>query len=333
MTDRSKPPGIITVAAAAGVSVTTVSHVLSARRPVAAATRQRVLRVIDELGYMPNQLARGLRTQETRTVALVVPDLSNPFYPDMARGLREVLDPAGYLMVVCTTEAGSEHSIVRQLVERRTDAIGFAGTHRSGDDIQAAIAAGVPMVLLGPHERLPGVDTVNSDDFGAGVLATGHLLDQGHERIGFIAGPAELGLSDRLRGYHDAMARAERPVVPSLVHHGAPTRDGGRTGMTALLSRPGPPTAVVCTNDLVAIGALEAARALGRRVPADVAVVGFDDIEAAALVSPALTTVRIPAREQGRACGRLLLHRLGGDDQQPKQVISFAATLVRRESA
>lgn len=336
MAQGRKHMGIADVAARAGVSVTTVSHVLSQRRPVSEATRQKVLAAVDELGYHPNGLARSMRTQRTNTIGLVVPDITNPFYPAIARGMRDVLAPAGYLIVVCDTDGDPvmERFVVEQMIARRLDGLAFGGYYLHAADVAPAVNAGVPVVLFGQRRSQRGIDAVNCDDFGAGMLATEHLLSQGHQRIGYVTGPAGQGPpADRVDGYLAALAAADIQHDPRLIARTQFSRDGGEAGMLELLDLPEPPQAVVCTNDIVAIGALAAAQSRGKRVPDDIAIIGYDDIEAASLVSPALTTVLIPAREEGRACGRLLLHRLTESDQQPPQSVSFSASLIRRQSA
>lgn len=327
---------ITDVAAQAGVSIATVSHVISGRRPVAEQTRRRVQEVIDKMGYRPNAIARSMVTQRTHTVALIVPDITNPFYPAIARGLQDALTPAGYFALVASTDGDpdTERQLVEHMIARRVDGIGFAGHYTHFRDVEPAVAAGIPVVLLGSRTPRPGIDTVTTDNFGASGIATQYLLDEGYRRIGFITGPAGLGPpAERVAGYTQTLAENNVVSQAELIARTEFSRDGGRAGMRQLLDLALPPRAVICTNDVVAIGALDTLRQQGLRVPDDVALVGFDDIEAASLVSPALTTVLIPARDEGAACGRLLLHRLTDTKQQPPQSVTFSGTLIRRESA
>ena len=327
---------ITDVAAQAGVSIATVSHVLSGRRPVAEQTRRRVQEVIDEMGYRPSAIARSMVTQRTHTVALIIPDITNPFYPAVARGLQDALSAAGYFTYVVSTDGDpeKERQIVEHMITRRVDGIGFAGYYKHFRDVEPAVVAGIPVVLLGSRTPRPGIDTVSIDDVGAGAIATQHLIDQGYRRIGFITGPAGQGPpSERVAGHLHTLAENDVAAAPELVVRTQFNRDGGREGMRRLLDLPERPRAVICTNDLVAIGALDTLREAKLRCPDDVAVIGFDDIEAASFVSPPLTTVRIPARDEGDACGRLLLHRLTDAKQQPPQSVTFGGALIRRESA
>ncbi|GAA3514307.1 LacI family DNA-binding transcriptional regulator [Actinocatenispora rupis] len=333
---RRKHVTIAEVAARAGVSPTTVSHVLSGRRHVAEATRAQVLAVVEELQYRPNELARSMVTQRTSTIALIIPDITNPFYPAVARGLQDVLTPAGYYGIVCNTDGDPaiERRTVEQMVHRRVDGIGFAGYYQHQSTVAPALAAGIPVVLFGSRDARRGIDAVTANDLGGAESATRYLLDRGYERIGFVTGPAGDGPPAlRVTGYRRALRAAGRRPDPKLVVRAPFSRDGGAAGMAELLALPRPPRAVLCTNDVVAIGAMDEARRRGLRIPEDVAVVGFDDIDAASLAYPALSTVAVPAREEGRACGRLLLHRLTDEPQQPPQAVSFDCTLVPRDSA
>jgi LacI family transcriptional regulator len=325
--------GIADVATRAGVSVTTVSHVLSGRRPVADATRSRVLEVIRELGYQPDAAARSLRTGRTMTVALIVPDLTNPFYPVVARGLEDRLRPAGYHAVVCNTDGrrDEELSFLREMVSRGVDGIVAAAFGLTREDLLAH--KHLPLVRVGGRFDASTGDLVRSDDEAGTTAAVRHLLACGHRRLGFAGGAPDVGPS-RLReaGFRNALAEAGVAVDEALVVSGDFTREAGRAAARRLLDAYEAPTAVVCANDLIAIGVLDEARARGLAVPGDLAVTGYDDIDAASLVTPALTTVVNPAREIGRVCGELLLARLAGGGG-PKREIVLANSLVVRDSA
>ncbi|MBG0851383.1 LacI family DNA-binding transcriptional regulator [Streptomyces spinoverrucosus] len=332
--------GMTEVAARAGVSVTTVSHVLSGRRPVAERTRARVLEVIDELGYQPNSLAQGLRTRRTMTVGLIVPDLTNPFYPMVLRGLDDVLVPAGYRTVVCNTDGSREQEtlFLRDMATRRVDGVVIAPFQLARKDLLAHRRL-MPLVRLGgalPFDADLG-DLIRSDDEGGMAQAVRYLLEQGRHRVAYIGGARHAGPSDRREaGFRRAINEVEHVVDEDLVVRGEFTRDAGREAAEALLDRDDRPDAIACANDLIAIGVLDAARKRGLRVPEDLAVTGYDDIDAASLVHPALTTVVNPAREVGRACGQALLRQLTAEEAEaaePSHELVIANTLVRRESA
>ncbi|MFF4305471.1 LacI family DNA-binding transcriptional regulator [Streptomyces sp. NPDC001601] len=328
--------GMTEVAARAGVSVTTVSHVLSGRRPVSEKTRTRVLQVIEDLGYQPNTLAQGLRTRRTMTVGLIVPDLTNPFYPMMLRGLDDVLVPAGYRTVVCNTDGTREQELafLREMATRRVDGVVVAPFQLSRKDLLEHRKT-MPVVRLGggPFDADLG-DLVRSDDEGGMAQAVRYLLEQGRQKIAYIGGTRHTGPSDlREAGFRRALAEAGRDVDEGLVVRGDFTRDAGREAAETLLNRDDRPDAVACANDLIAIGVLDAARKLGLHVPDELAVSGYDDIDAASLVHPALTTVVNPARRVGRACGEALLRQLTAEEPEPARELVIANSLVRRESA
>lgn len=330
-----KRVGIVEVAARAGVSVTTVSHALSGRRPVAAATREHIAQVISELGYRPNELARSMRRQRTSTIALLVPDITNPFYPGIARGLLDVITPAGYHGIISNTDGDqdTERELVEEMVTRRVDALAIAAHAAHLDDLKPAVAAGIPVVLLGWHETAAGVDVIGGGDVEAGVTATDHLIERGYRRIAFLCGPFAEDMSHpRIHGFRASFGAHSIPVRDDLVVTSAPGRDGGAAGLAQLLDRSDPPDAVLCINDITAIGALDTARERNLRVPQDVAIMGFDDVEAAALVSPALTTIAHPIRDQGRTVGRLLLQRLSQDQPEAPQKIILPVQLIVRET-
>ncbi|WP_405647654.1 LacI family DNA-binding transcriptional regulator [Streptomyces uncialis] len=325
------------VAAEAGVSVTTVSHVISGRRPVSAATRARVEEVIHRLGYQADPSARGLRTQRTRTLGLVVPDLANPFNAELAVGMQEVTLAHEYLTVVCEAPMGGPYlpAVLRQLAARRMDGIVLGRYGATRADLALITGSGARLVRLGgPLAAGPG-DVVRAAEVEGMRDLVRHLVrDRGYRRVGFIGG--EQGVEpggERFQGYREALAEAGLAIPGDLVLWTSFTREGGRTGAARLLAAAEPPDALVCANDLIAIGALDACRERGVDVPGRVAVTGYDNIDAASLVSPALTTVLNPAREIGRSAARILLERLDGDDDGPAREVVLAHRLVTRESA
>lgn len=335
MSTRPRRVGITDVARHAGVSVTTVSHVLSGRRPVSTATSAKVRSAIDRLGYRPNELARSMRAGRTNTVALVIPDITNPHYTSVARGLQDVLRSADHYAIVFNTDADPEleHTAVQKMLTR-VDAFALSGYARDVTDIQPAIDAGKPVVWIGGASAGPGYDVVTSPDRQTGADATSYLLDRGYRRIAFVTTPEPVGApARRVEGHHDALRGAGIEPDPELLVRRPATRDGGAEAMRHLRGLASPPDAVLCTNDIVAIGALTAARELDLDVPGEVAVMGFDDIDAAVLVSPRLTTMANPSLEIGRAVGRTLLQRLNHEDDLPPHELVFPAALRARESA
>jgi LacI family transcriptional regulator len=320
------------VATLAGVSPTTVSHVLSGKRIVGATTRGTVQEAIRQLGYRPNNIARSLRTSRTRMVAVVVPDIINPFYGVLTRGLADGVYDAGYGTYVCNTDgiAERETAFLEDVLDRGVDGIVMASANLAVDGIGTG-GSHTPMVYVGGAFDHPQADLVTCDDEVGSRIATQHLISRGAVRIAMIQGPGDSG-SARDEGFRRALA-GSGGVDPDLMVRGDWTRQGGHRAMHSLMLMPDRPDAVFCANDLMAIGAVDAARELGIRIPRDVAVVGFDDVDAATIVSPQLTTVRNPAYDVGRAAGELLLSRMLGQYDGDRRTVVLPCPLVRRESA
>jgi LacI family transcriptional regulator len=320
------------VARRAGVSVTTVSHALSGKRPVSALATARVRAAVEQLGYRPNALARGLRTRRSQTVALVIPDITNPFYPTLARGLQDAVGSAGYHVFVCNTDAqpGLEQELLDDLAQRQVDGVVVVPFYLSTDDIAPHVEAGMAVVALGRRIDHPRVDIVDSDNVAGAALAARHLVALGHTRIGLIAGTSPIG-EQRTHGFRRTLVEAGLPVGDDLLAQGAWTREGGTQAAEALFER-ADPTALFAANDVMAIGAMDAAAAQGIAIPGDVSLVGYDDIDAARLVTPALTTVRNPAYEMGSAAAGLLMERLSGTRSAGRGEVVLSCALVERDS-
>ena len=329
--------GIREVAEAAGVSVSTVSQVVTGKRPVSTATRARVEAEIKRLGYRAHPGAAQLRGGRTGTIALVVPTLENPFYPLVAAGMQDVLVPRDLLLTV-TDASGPDRSAttIHRLLSRRVDAMLAAPFGLAESTLAEVHDAEIPFVTLGQAPP-GGGDYVHTDDVSGVRELTEHLISRGRRRIAFLGGDeAAPPTQERLEGYRAALHAAGLPVREDDVVFETYTRQGGRDGAATLLDRADSadrPDAIVAANDLIAIGVLDAARARALRVPDDVAVTGYDDIDAASLVNPPLTTVENPAREIGRACARLLLDRLDGEVTEVTRAVGLPHRLVIRESS
>lgn len=334
---------IADVARLAGVSEATVSQALNGNRPVSAKTHAKVQAAIDQLGYRPNRLAAGLRSQRTHTIALVLQNISNPFYPAFARGAQDALYARGYQTLICSTDGHPEleQSFLADAIDRQVDGIIFNPMQGDNLPLDLLASSGIPVVLVNgdatvdlPAFQQQALDIVRSNDRLGMQHAAEHLIAKGHTRIGLINGSHVLGpATRRAEGYRTALADAGIPIDASIVATTSFDREGGFAGLTEILGAAHAPTAVLCANDLIAIGALDLARSRGIQVPTDLAVVGYDDIEAAALVSPPLTTVLNPAREIGLRCGALLLERMSGEYAGPTREVIIANSLVVRSSS
>jgi LacI family transcriptional regulator len=325
---------IADVAAHAGVSKTTVSHVLSGNRPVSSDTRSRVELAIEELGYRPDGIARSLRTRRTHMVALIIPDITNPFYPVLARGLEQELELNGYRAFICNSDGETERELgfLAEVWDRRVDGIVIDSFHLTHEDVRAVTAERFPVVWIGGSPEPGHIDSVRSDDEHAAYDATMHLIGRGHRAIAMIDGPEGSGASRRL-GYLRALAEAGLDPVPPTPVRSDWTREAGAEALPRLLDGGSRPTAVFCANDRTAIGVLDAAHDRGVAVPEELAVVGFDDIEEAAMTTPPLTTVANPALETGRTAARLLADRMARTHRGPARTVTLPASLVVRASS
>jgi LacI family transcriptional regulator len=326
---------IADVARHAGVSKTTVSHALSGKRPVSAATRARVEEAIQELGYRPDGMARSLRTRTSHMVALIIPDITNPYYPVLARGLEDGLGEATYRSLICNTDRHSEREVefLEDVCDRGVDGIVLDSFTLTGERLVELLPHAVPLVRIGTTViDDPGFDTVHADDERGAFDATIHLIRRPSRRVAMIQGPPGAG-GRRNEGYVRALVSAGLPVDPELVVPGQWTRHGGAVAMRRLLALPDPPQAVFCANDLMAFGVLDAAREAGLDVPGDLAVAGFDDIEAAAMIHPSLTTVSNPAYETGLLAGVLLKERMLGVNTDEPRTVTLPCRLIHRATA
>lgn len=329
---------ILDVARQAGVSPATVSRVLNrSSHAVSETIRRRVVAVARRLRYSPNLLARSLLKRETSAIGVLVPDVSNPYYAVILRGIEDGAGATGRAVVVCNTDRRRDklRSYLRALLERRVDGLVIAGGTVRADDLRG-IKPLPPAVVVGRHPvRLP---SVRVDNVGAAAEVTRHLIELGHQRIGFLAGPATSWTArDRLVGYRRALREFGVPTRPEAVVRGEFSLEGGLRGASQLLGLPDPPTAIVASSDQMAVGALRAIHAHGLRVPEDVSVVGFDDSPLASYVVPALTSVAIPMYEIGRQALLLLLQvREGGRGRSvvlPTQLRVRESTAPPREMA
>jgi LacI family transcriptional regulator len=324
------------VARAAGVSKSTVSRVLSGKtEQMRKETRERVLQAIDELGYRPSSVARSLVSKRTSTLGLVVPDIANPFFSDVTRGAEHEASAKGYSVFLCNTEEDPrrEMAVLESLEEKRVDGLVLCSSRLGEDELRAALDHHPAAVLV--NRRLEGYDVgvVQVDDEAGGRVATQHLLQAGHRAVGFLAGPpTSYSGRRRVRGYRAALEAAGLPYNPAWVWPCSSGVEGGRGTVSALLTDHPKLTALLCYNDLVAVGALLACAALGRRVPDDLAIVGFDDIPLAALVTPPLTTCHGPRYELGIQAMRLLLGRVNSCIEECEE-ITLRPKLVVRASA
>ncbi len=323
------------VAREAGVSVQTVSRAINDKGEISPQTQERILRIADRLGYRPNSVARSLATRRTQNIGLVVPDVANPFFAGIARGIEDAAHQSDYNVFLCNTDENvdRETSAIHSLEAQRVDGIILCSSRLSGAQLQKLANRYQPLVLVNRRIDHPQTGTVLVDDAKGATDAVRYLLQLGHRHIGLLAGPpASHSGRARAQGYIGALRAAIDEVPEHWREHCAPQVEGGRTATLALLERAPELTALLAYNDLVAVGAMRATMEMDRRVPQDCAIVGCDDVPLAALVSPALTTVHIPTYNLGqRSMG--LLFSMMSEEADHAQPIIISPHLVIRDSS
>ncbi|MBD9734867.1 LacI family DNA-binding transcriptional regulator [Streptomyces sp. H28] len=334
----NRRPTIKTVAARAGVGRTTVSRVVNGSDLVSAEVRTRVLEAIKELNYVPNSVARGLVTNRTDAVALVIPESesrlgSEPFFAALIRGVSGALtETRTQLQLMLVRDQAERDQLTESVATRRVDGVLLVSVH-ADDRLPGMLEEmGLPTVLAGRRDAGEQLSYVDSDNAGGALVAVRHLLDSGRRRIATITGPHDMDVGrSRLAGWRDAHAEAGLTADELLVETGDFTEESGTRAMSSLLERAPDLDAVFAASDLMAVGALAELRRRGRRVPEDVAVVGFEDSVLARHTNPPLTTVRQPVEELGRTMVRILtdITRNGA----PRRQVTLPTELVVRESS
>jgi LacI family transcriptional regulator len=329
-------PTIIDVARLAGVSTTTVSHFINGTRYVSDDLRDRVEKAIAELGYRPNSLARGLRKGESKTIGLIVPDNSNPFFAEILRSIENIGYSNGYSVILCNSDGdiAKEVAYTDLLFAKQVDGIVFITTNNSCEHLQQLSDNGIPIIVIDRDIPLKGTDVLLVDNFQGGYEATRYLIGLGHTRIACITGPSLLTPSaERVNGYKKALAQAGIAENPDWIVAGDFQFEGGENGIEKLMNLENRPTAVFACNDLMALGVLRGIRKARLSVPRDLSLIGFDDIPLASVVSPALTTISQPIQKISELAIELLINRLknNGKGFEEKRIV-FPTELVVRES-
>ncbi|QKJ89014.1 Transcriptional regulator [Paramixta manurensis] len=303
------------VAERAGVSTATVSRALMNPEKVSAVTRQKVEQAVIDTGYSPHALARNAKRSESRTIMVIVPDICDPFFSEMIRGVEVTAAKQGYLVLIgdCAHQNQQEKSFMNLMLTRQIDGMVLLGSQVPFDTGVEEQRNLPPMVManeFAPELELP---TVHIDNLTAAFEAVNHLWQLGHRRIACIAGPEEMPLCHyRLQGYIQALRRNGLTIDPEYIVRGDFTFEAGCTAFRRLMALPNPPDALFCHSDIMALGAMSQAKSLGLRVPQDISLVGFDDIELSRYSDPQLTTVAQPRFDIGREAMLLLLEQLQG---------------------
>lgn len=322
------------IAERAEVSIGTVSHVVNDTAKVREKLRQRVLDAIRSLGYQPSQLARGLRRNQTNIVVMIMPDITNPFFPAVVRGVEDVAYKHSLRLVLCNTDndPGKETSYLNELRSYRPAGWLVIPAADSEMTAQLRSVAGTPVVCI--DRQPPGWkgDVVLVANEAGSHSATRHLLRMGHRQLAVITGPLHLtNAVERLNGFKRALAEGKVRIEPEYIQEAQFNRQSGYQAATRLLRMLPRPTAIFACNDLMAMGVLQAVRELGMHCPEDVSIVGFDDLDFAEFTAPALTSVHQPGYQLGTTAARLLLDRIDGS-QEPAQKITLPSELKIRHS-
>ena len=314
--NKQQRPGLADVARRAGVSTATVSRVLNAPGKVRTSTRLRVEAAIEQLAYVPDGAARGLASGRLRSIGAIVPTLDNAIFATCIGALQRRLDAHGFSLLIATSEydPALELRAAQALLSRGIDGLMLVGNHRPETLNRYLERSGLPCVRTWVHAPDQASPTIGFDNHSAAARVAGYLLDLGHRRIGMIAGQSDRNdrAAARVAGVRSVLADRGVPLDAALLVQRPYDIAAGREGLRALLANPEPPTAVICGNDVLALGALLETQALGVAVPQALSLTGFDDLPIAANLVPALTTVRVPAAELGRRTADYLLAKLEG---------------------
>jgi DNA-binding LacI/PurR family transcriptional regulator len=322
------------IAKIAGVSLGTVSHVLNGSAVVREPLRKRVMEAVDALGYQPSQLARGLRRDKTNMIGMIIPDVTNPFFPAVVRGAEDVAFENGYRLVLCNTD--NDHSKeIAHLNELRTYLpSGLIVIPSSFSDLTAQAESyrrsGTAVVCV---DRLPkdwNGDTVTANNEHGAYEATNYIIRQGHKQLAIITGPRHLtNAQDRLKGFRRALHEKKLSIAPEYVQETTFDQHGGHAKTMLLLRMIPRPTVIFAGNDMIAFGALLAFREAGLRCPGDISLIGFDNLDLAEMTSPPLSSVSQPGYQMGSTAARMLIERVRGDHGPAKHVVIETALKIR----
>ena len=324
------------VAERAGVSTSTVSHVINNTRKVNPDVRERVLGIIAETRYIPSAVARSLKNDRTRTIGMMVPNSSNPYFAELIQGIEDAAFKLSYNIILCNAydDPVKQAAYLRVLLEKRIDGLILAA---SGADVALAellSAAEVPIVLVDREVAGVEADFIESNHEEGGYLATRYLVDLGHRRIACVAGPEDLQPSrDRVAGYRAALREAGIAFDPAHLFYSDFTSEGGFAAFGHLLGLAKPPTAIFASNDLMAIGGICAAAEAQVKVPQELSVIGYDDIALASYSTPRLTTMAQPKYEMGQMITRLLLERIDGAHLPLRRELLKTSLVARQSTA
>jgi len=322
------------IAEEADVSVTTVSRVLNDKPDVSPNTRKNVLEKINELGYKPNSIARGLALQKTNTLGLIIPDISNPFFPDIARGVEDMANEKDYSVIFCNTdnEQKKEKEAIDLMKEKQVDGILLSLSTTNEKELKNLRKLEYPIVQI--DRKIPNINypSITIDNVKSAYTATKYLIKNGHKKIAHITGDLEtITGSQRLKGFKKAIFEKNLNLNKSYIKNGDYSKKSGYQNMLALLKSNNPPTAVFIANDLMAVGAYQAVFKLNLSIPKDISIIGHDDIDVTKLVNPTLTTMSQPKYQLGNEAVQLLINEIESNKLSNEEII-LNTNLINRNS-
>ncbi|MTI67348.1 MAG: LacI family transcriptional regulator [Firmicutes bacterium] len=325
------------IASLSGVSTTTVSKILNNKdKDISKETRKKVLKIIKEKNYVPSTVARSMVTRKTKTIGLVIPDITNPFFPELARGAEDKANEAGYNIMFCNTDddLDKEEKYINMLVEKMADGIIFTQSDKRTEGFKNTSLNSIPIILIDrdmDYEGIKGKVLVNN--FDGSYKGVSYLLKKDYKKIAFISGPLTLNTGlERLKGYKKALKDFSVEYDDNLVIIGEYKREWGFEAIDILMNKNLDFDAVFCGNDLIAISVIKKLKELGKSIPEDVAVLGFDDIYMADLIEPELTTIRQPNYKMGYKAAELLINVLENPNKKMNEKIILDTELIIRKS-
>lgn len=330
------PVSIKDVARHAGVSSATVSRVLAGKPHVRQEVREQVLAAVEELGYQPSRVARSLQAQRAKIIGLIISDIENPFFTSLVRAVEDVAYQNQYAVFLCNSDEDTdkENLYIDLMRAERVAGVVLSPTRERDHPSQKLIEAHVPVVAIDRRIIDLQVDTVLVDNVGAAFDLISHVIQDGHDRIGAVLGdPIATTGHERREGYEQALQAHNLPLLPHLIRTGHPKEAVGYRLTGELLDLPDPPTALFTGNNLLTVGALKAIYQRGLRMPDDIALVAFDELDWMSLVRPNLTAVSQPTYELGRTAAELLLQRIEDNTRPPREVVLEPTLTVRQSCA
>jgi LacI family transcriptional regulator len=323
------------IAKRAGVSYATVSRALNNHPEINIETRKKIARIAAEIGYQPNAIARGLVKKETKTIGLLIPDITNPFFPEVARGIEDAANETGYTIFLCNTnwKQEREEHYLNVLRQKQVDGVIIAPASERPEHLKKVIGHGTKNMVFISRANLASVTSVLIDNVRGGRLAVEYLIAKGYHRIAFVGGLTDTSSNqERFQGYKEALEAAGLQLNPAYIVGGDFKRESGHQATEALLKLEPRPDAIFAANDLLALGAIQALREQGLRIPEAMAVIGFDDIEFASLPEIQLTTVTQPKYDMGKLALQTLMSQIKGDERMVARKIMLEPALICRKT-